>query len=92
MAASHIPPPEPGLAPNNAPGREFWLDPYRDAPGEEDEPCAAPIVRAIIDPALPNLSQQQLVAQIYTQLVNLGTAQATALSLATARAALMCSG
>lgn len=80
---NNVPPPDAACAPNVAPGREFWTD-WEVA--DACEPHAPPIEPAVVDLSKPNLSRLALSDQLYGSYRNQGYDDATARSLADARA------
>jgi hypothetical protein len=80
---NHVPPPDSALAPNVAPGREFWLDTMGD---DADDPAPLPIRPETVDLAKPNLTRINLAAQLFVLNLNAGQDDATARANADARA------
>lgn len=80
---NHIPPPCYALAPNVAPGREFWDDWEGEDAGQ---PGPQPVTPAVPDLSKPNLSRIALADQLYTQYLNAGNDAVTARGLADTRA------
>ena len=82
---NHVPPPEPALAPNTAPGRLFFDKASVDQDTSEDYHLPPP-TPAAIDPAAPNLTRQLLAEQLYVQNLTAGQDETTARANADARA------
>lgn len=80
---NYVPPPDSALAPNVAPGREFWMD-WEGADAGQPQP--PPIPPAIVDPTLPNATRISIAEQLYSRFLGQGFDEATARSMADARA------
>jgi hypothetical protein len=80
---NHIPPPDAALAPNVAPGREFWADWQRNDVEQASFPPPAPTV---VDLTKPNLSRIALSDTLFAQNIVAGQDAATARANADARA------
>ena len=80
---NYVPPPDSALAPNVAPGREFW----NDWQGIDDfDPGPLPLEMAAVDLTKPNFTRVSLADQFYTANLNAGQDAVTARSNADARA------
>jgi hypothetical protein len=80
---NHVPPPDAALAPNVAPGREFWLDQFQ---GDDDQPAPTPIAPDPVDLTKPNLTRSSIADQLFTQFLAAGQDAVTARANADARA------
>ncbi len=80
---NYVPPPGAARSPNGAPGREFWMN--RDD-GDTDNQIGPAIVATAPNPSLPNLTRQNLAAQLFVMFFGQGNDAATATALANARA------
>lgn len=81
----YVGPPCSALAPNVAPGREFWNNWEGDDAWERGG-HALPLVPATIDLSKPNTTRIGLADQLYTLNLNAGQAAVTARANADARA------
>jgi hypothetical protein len=82
----HVPPPGAAPAPNVATGRQFWTNWEGN---DVCQPAAPPITPAVIDLTKPNLSRLALADTLYGTYRTQGYDDATARSLADARALVM---
>jgi hypothetical protein len=80
---NHVLPPDAALAPNVAPGREFWTDQFQ---GDDDQPAPALIQPDPVDLSKPNLTRESLADQLFGQYLNQGQDAVTARANADARA------
>lgn len=79
----HVPPPGSALAPNVAPGREFWNDQLGSDADEAPLPAPTP---AAVDLSKPNLSRLALADTLFAQNIAAGQDAETARANANARA------
>ena len=80
---NYVPLPDSALAPNVAPGREFWNNWQGD---DADEPGPLPVQPAVVDLSMPNLTRLALADQLYVANLNAGQDAVTARANADARA------
>jgi hypothetical protein len=80
---NHVPPPDPALAPNTAPGRLFFDERTKDDVVVDE---LVPPVPAEVDLSKPNLTRLAIADQLYTLYLNQGQDPETARANADARA------